>query len=501
MNKFTAKLDELFGIDIRALALMRIAFSVCILIDLADHLPYIKNFYSDEGIMPRAYAIHLLNPNSICLNLMNGSWEFQALLFFLTAVLTVGLLLGWRTRLCTFLVWILLTSFHNRNYFLLGAEDKLLHILFFWFLFLPWGACYSLDSQRKGLHSPPLRVSSMGSVAYLLQISFFYFFAGFLKTHPQWTTQGTAMYYTLSINEFSKPLAHVLLQHPLLMKQMTFATLWIERWGALFFFIPFQNIYFRLTAIAAFILFHVGILLCMELRLFQWICLISLIGFLPTPFLNKILGKFSPQSTPSPEKIPSGWKPNLFTMPPYLSIIVAFFIVYVFVWNMGELEKPPLRVPPNMQWIGYTFNIYQHWGMFAPRPMTDDGWCVMPGKLRNGKIVDIFNAGRPVTWREPDSIPKLDKMYHLTLFYLNIRHKNNSYYRKPWAEYLCNEWNNTHSLDQQVLAFDINFMEKDTLADYQTAAPHRVLLISHYCDGPNNHPTASVFKNGELPNQ
>jgi len=493
MNKLTTKLEELFGIDIRALALMRIGFSICILIDLADHLPYIKSLFSDEGLLPRIYAIHMLNPHAICLNLMSGSCLFQALLFCLLTVFTIGLLLGWRTRLCTILVWILLSSFHNRNYFLLGAEDKLLHILFFWFLFLPWGACYSIDSQRKGQPSPPLRVSSMASVAYLLQISFFYTFAGLLKTHSQWTTQGTALYYVMNLDEFAKPFSHVLLQHPLLMQKMTSYFLWLERCGALFFFIPFKNTCFRLMTIATFTLFHIGILLSMELRLFQWICLIMLIGFLPTPFLNKILGPFSQKSKTPLENRPSTGKPDLFHMPPYLSAIVAFFIIYVFFWNMGELEKPQFRIPPSMQWIGYTLNIYQHWGMFGPRPMTDDGWCVMPGKLRNGKIVDVFNSGAPVTWGEPASIPKLNKMYHLTLYYLNIRNKNNFYYRKPWAEYICKEWNSTHPLDQQLLALDIDFMEKDTQPpDHPQPIPHRIILISHYCFGPNRHPMTSV---------
>jgi len=500
MNKITAKFEELFGIDIRALAIMRIALCVCILIELSDNLPYIKLLYSDEGLLPRAYATHLLGPNVICLNLMSGSWVFQALLFFLTAIFTVGLLLGWRTRVCTFFVWILLSSFHARNYLILAGGYKLLHVLLFWFLFLPWGACYSLDSRRNIHHPPPLRVSSMGSAAYLLQICFFYTFAGLLKTHPIWTTQGTAIYYVLNIDALDKPFGHVLLQHPLLMQQLTFAVLWLEHWGAFFFFVPFKNAYFRLMTIAAFMLFQIGTLLCMELRLFPWICLIALAGFLPTPFLNKILGDFSQKSDTPPEKHSFFWKPDLFYMPPYLSAIIAFFIVYVFFSNMGELKNPLFKIPPQIRWIGHTFNINQHWGMFAPGPMTYDGWCVMPGKLRNGKIVDVFNSGAPVTWREPDSIQKFDKIFGLTSYYLNISNEKNYYYRKPWAEYVCHEWNTTHPFDQQLLGLDIDFMQENTPPPgHSKPVPRRVLLISHNCFGPNLYPAVSVFKDGELP--
>lgn len=480
MNKVTAKLEELFGMDIRALALMRIAFSICTLIHLSDLLPYIKMFYTDQGVFPRTYAIHHLKYGVICLNLISGSWGYQALLFLLTAIFTIGLLLGWRTRLCTLMVWILLSSIHNRNYFVLDAGDKMLHILFFWFIFLPWGECYSLDSRRK-THPPPLRVSSMGTVAYLLQVSFFYTFAGFLKTAPPWTTQGTAIYYALNVDVFGKPLGHVLLQYPLLIHYMTFCILWLERYGALFFFIPFKNTYFRLTAIAAFMLFHIGILLSMELRLFQWICLIMLVGFLPTPFLNKILGDFALKPGTPPQEHRFTWKPNLFYMPPYLSLLIAFFLVYVFFWNMGELKKPPFRIPLQIRWIGQTFNLYQHWGMFAPRPMRDSGWYVMPGRLRNRKVVDIFNSGEPVTWKEPAPILESGKIYNLDMFYVNTRRQKNFYYPKPWAEYLCREWNSTHPFDQQLLSLDIYFMEKDTLPNYQKSVPLPILLISHKC--------------------
>ena len=121
--------------------------------------------------------------------------------------------------------------------------------------------------------------------------------------------------------------------------------------------------------------------------------------------------------------------------------------------------------------------------MFAPKPMKDDGWCVIPGKLLNGKVVDVFNAGAPVSWNEPSSIEKLNKMYHLTLYYMTIHQNKFSYYRKPWAQYICKEWSAAHSKDQQLISFDIDFMERDILPDYQKPFIHRELLISYNCSG------------------
>lgn len=36
--------------------------------------------------------------------------------------------------------------------------------------------------------------------------------------------------------------------------------------------------------------------------------------------------------------------------------------------------------------------------MFTPQPPADDGWWVMPGKLRNGREVDLFGPnGGPIS--------------------------------------------------------------------------------------------------------
>ncbi len=479
---FRKKLDDLFGIDIRALAIMRIAFALLLIVDRFRDLPFVKEYYSDAGLLPIAYGKMLVPRGSFSLFFFNGSLEFQYLLLFALLVLTVGLLVGYYTRFCTVMIWVLLVSMHNRNWLILGAEDKLLDVLFLWFIFLPWGACYSIDRLRHPERRPPVRVLSMGSAAFLLQVSFFYIFTGFLKSFPEWTRDHDAGYLLLSLHEFVKPLGTSLLSYPKLLEWMTVLSLNMERFGPFFFFIPFQTVPFRFVMVIIFVIFHLVLMVTLETGLFQWVCLIMFIGFLPTAFFDRILGKYEPHLPQEKgdvrEKRSDGWA----GLPWYLNLIVGFLILYGFCWNLHDLLKPGSQMPKSVKWIGCALNLRQHWGMFAPGPMRDDGWFVIPGRLRNGTEVDLMKSdGAPVVWEEPPSIMELNRSDHLTLYYMNIHRPHNSHFVHPWGKYLCREWNATHSEEEQVLTFKIIFMERMIQKDLQPPKMRKVVLFNQRC--------------------
>ena len=44
---------HMLAVDLRSLALFRVALGTCLLIDLAGHIPQIDDFYTDAGILPR----------------------------------------------------------------------------------------------------------------------------------------------------------------------------------------------------------------------------------------------------------------------------------------------------------------------------------------------------------------------------------------------------------------------------------------------------------------
>ncbi|HEX5034989.1 MAG TPA: HTTM domain-containing protein, partial [bacterium] len=227
-----AKLKELFGIDIRSLALFRIGLGLIVLTDLISRSADLRAFYTDAGVLPRSALLE--NPTyfwPVSLHMLNGSPAFQVFLFLLTGLAALALTFGYRTRIAAFACWILVTSLHARNQFINQAGDTLLHLYLFWGLFLPLAACCSVD-RGAGAADPkiPKRIFSGGTVALLLQICFVYWFAAINKSGALWR-DGTALFYVFSLDTMVKPAGTFLLGYPGLIKFLANFTIWIESWG------------------------------------------------------------------------------------------------------------------------------------------------------------------------------------------------------------------------------------------------------------------------------
>ena len=106
------KVAEIFGSDLRSLATFRIVIAILALFDLLIRATDLTAHYTDAGVMPRTVLIQqVLDPWQFSFNLMNGGVLFQALLFGVAACAAFGTLVGYRTRLMTFVLWALVLSF------------------------------------------------------------------------------------------------------------------------------------------------------------------------------------------------------------------------------------------------------------------------------------------------------------------------------------------------------------------------------------------------------
>src|SRR5262245_4246164 len=202
---------EFFTLDVRSLALFRIGLGVMILLDWIERLPDLKRHYSDDGIVPRS-VITGMQPISI--HLYHGSVWFQAILAGIAIVAALCLIVGWRTPLACLLSWFLLVSVHARNPSLMQGGDHLIRIIAFWGIFLPLGACYSVDASRPGAQPATRKVLTPASFAYILQLCMVYFFAASWKWAPEWRDDGTAIYLALTIEVFTTRFAYLLLRFP-----------------------------------------------------------------------------------------------------------------------------------------------------------------------------------------------------------------------------------------------------------------------------------------------
>ena len=154
MNRCQAKIRELCSVDIRSLALFRMGLALILLWDIATRFPDLAAHYSDWGVLPRDVLIaKFINVAHLSIYLINGSWAFTFVCFAAAALFAMALLIGYKTRLATVASWIFLISLHSRNPLILQGGDMFLRLLLFWAMFLPLGACWSidklLDRQKK----------------------------------------------------------------------------------------------------------------------------------------------------------------------------------------------------------------------------------------------------------------------------------------------------------------------------------------------------------------
>lgn len=459
-----AKATELFGADLRSLAAFRIVLALLVLADLASRVTNLSAHYADEGVLPREVLLEegILHPWTFSLNLINGEPAFQALLFGVLALAAVGLLVGYRTRLMTVVVWLLLLSIHFRNPLLSGAGEPLLRLLLFWAMFLPLGAVWSLDRARRVV---PQQWStyffSLGTVGLFMQIAFMYWFTALQKSGAEWRTDGTALYYALSYDQVATQVGTYLLQFPALLVVLTFATILLEAFGPLLLFCPLFTGPIRTGAVLAFMGLHLGIRLTMDIGIFPWISALCMVCFLPAWFWDKPVatlrtalpksltnlafhlrnavptltrayhstfgaGRLFPATTlasgrsqyaaysagataetnvTTKSKDVAGTGAAAESAPTLLrsslahNLLAAFFLAYIFCWNLTTVSD--FTMPERLEPIGYSFGVAQSWSMFAPFPTTDDGWFVLPGTLRGGQEVDLL----PVTHDDFDPHP------------------------------------------------------------------------------------------------
>lgn len=280
---------EFFTLDVRSLALFRVAVAVMIFLDWVDRLPFVRVLYSDEGILPRR-IVQGIQPFSV--HMLTGSVWGEGALFVVGMLFAVLLLVGWRTPWVTLINFFLLASIHARTPPVMTGGDHVLRIVTFWGIFLPLGACWSIDAARSKTKPSP-NVLSPATVAYLLQIVVIYFFAAAWKWLGPWREEGTAVYLALSIDHLPTRLGLVLREFPDVCKLLTHATIWLETLGPVVLFLPFHVGFQRLVTVMTFILFHAGLALCLELGHFPFVCMVAWLPLLPGSLWDRILPRLA----------------------------------------------------------------------------------------------------------------------------------------------------------------------------------------------------------------
>ena len=478
------------GIDYRGLAALRILFAILILIDLFIRARYLSTFYTDAGVMPRwALAEHFQGYWKWSLHAMSGSKEIIGFLFFAHAVAALLMGIGYRTRLFTIITWVLTVSLINRSEFMLQGFDEVLKVMLFWMIFLPIGRVWSADQWRRALPRPsnPVKFSA-ATVAILTQVIFIYFFSALLKTDAQWRTDGTAIYYALSIDTMAKGPAQWLLQYPALMKVLTFGVFYLELLGPILLLVPFYIARIRTVMVALFMGMHMGLWFFIMTGPFSFLNMASMVIFLPYGFWNWLeprlhgiglwfAARFSRLATPLFQPFPPAEK----FVTRSRDLIIGFFLFYVFIWQLVDLTAGRFKLPANSNWIGLVTGMGQKWGFFAPLPPEEDGYYVIPGRTSSGKSIDLYRGDAPLNWTLPADISGEFPDFRWQKYLANMHNRSNTQYRLYYGQYICRNWNAKNAGKDTLLSFSIYLVHKKTPPPGQPTIRDTIKLWDHRC--------------------
>lgn len=474
--------------DLRALSLMRIAIAVVILLDLTVRISDLEMFYSNTGVVPLPMLFEKgWNDYFVSIHTISGLWQVQLVLFMFAYFFGAMLLIGYRTRLFTFLSWFMLLSLHNRNGFILQGGDDLLRMVVFWAMFMPWGARYSCDALLSPVKYEEKNYLTVATIAYLLQICYIYTGSALLKG-KEWDTDFTAMYYVYGLEQVAYPFTKQLFYYPELLKKLTFAAYYFELLVPLLFFVPFRHQWFRFVGVALIVFFHTLNSLTLFIGMFPLIGISTCLGLLPAMAMDRferVTGRFRNRIRESFLGIASileeiiRWKQPRYHAPAFIvnvrTACLVFLTVFVFDWNFSNLTFIKSKLSDNLRFIGYSLRLDQNWGMFAPGVFKDDGWYVLEGTTEKGEIIDLFSPSGTVSYTKPASIVSMFKNDRWRKYTENLIFTYHSFLRGYFCNYYKRIWNEKHP-DRKIKALQVVYMSEFTQPDYRYERPKRQML-------------------------
>lgn len=259
------RLAELFGTDLRSLALFRFLLGSILFCLSLGSLCDVSSLYSDAGVLPRGWVMASDSPWRLSLYFLNGTAAFAGLLLLAQVALAAMLALGWRTRMAAVLGFLLQASLLSRAPLAAGAADLLLTCLLFWAAFLPLGSRWSVDAALAANPPPPQEPHvSWAGAGLLLQVLSVYFFSALLRSGPEWRDDGTALHYLLSLDGHATAVGRWLLHYPGLLEVLTSALWWLSLLAAPLVLLPMVSRYTRRLVLPLLVLMQLFLLLSLS---------------------------------------------------------------------------------------------------------------------------------------------------------------------------------------------------------------------------------------------
>lgn len=455
------RIKSRFEIDTRALAALRIALGLIILVDLIHRAAYIELFYTEAGVYPlEAYEATYTRYNGLSIHAASGELWFQQLLFVLAGMFALALIVGYRTRLVGLVSLALLFSLHGRNPAVLNGGDRLLRVLLLVALLVPLGERWSIDARRRGWARHT--VVGVTTAALLVQPVVVFTSNALLKSAGNTWYAGEGVKVALANDVMAVYLGDHLLNYPTLLEALNW--IWVTLLAGSVVFLLLTTGRRRAGFALAYIGAFMGMLATMMVGLFPLVLTAAVIPFLTSPFWDAVT-----------RRIPARVRRRLPTDPPLgrlgrppverqllaalgerghgtgatavplvarksLAIAGVLVLTWMVVFSASHVTGVAVPEPIDSDHLGD-----QRWGLYAPNPARSYSWYVVEAELEDGTAVDAFGDGT-VSWdRPPDASESYDTFRHRK-FMETVRRSGqvNGIIARSYADWACERANVHH---------------------------------------------------------
>jgi len=463
--------DFYFTIDPRSLALFRILIGLLLIKDCQARWSHIESFYTSFGVVETNLIPRLNEKQAYFLWFDHvDSLRGVQLIFLLGLVVYVLFVLGYRTRIVTALSLLFFASVVGRNVLIRHGGDTVMATMLMWSVFLPLGKRFSLDAiAGKNLHREVKSPFSFAASAIVCQIVLIYLASALTKYGSTWKN-GTALYYVLNIDQFVYPLGAWFAARPMwLLKALTWGVLVLEFAVVPLVLLPFGQPYLRRIAVVALTGMQLGIWTLMNIGDFPLV-MISLNALLLTSedwqlLRRRFPGSEAPDIQSHDAGAASAAAPPVNVWAQAGRLITNWLVVVIFMWvlisayniNLAErFEVKRINELALLDSVLSTLQLDQDWHLFAPDPISDDGWWVIDGTTKSGQHVDPL-TGKPPAWDKPNDLAdRYDRFWRKYLYRLwKTRNQENL---AIFADYIARKDRRDHAPGQQLATFDFYYV-------------------------------------------
>jgi len=175
-----------------------------------------------------------------------------------------------------------------------------------------------------------------------------------------------------------------------------------------------------------------------------------------------------------PVRIKSHWVTNSLALG-----IIGYVLLLNFATTSIEKFRPVFI--QKQKWFGRLLGIDQSWAMFAPDPLFENWWYVIPGQLRDGTEVELHGGEIPLRWEKPKDVSVAIPNVKWRKYFNWLPKKRYQVFLPYYGSYLCQEWNASAPKGKELESLQIYYLHETVMPDFRRSEAEKSLLWKQAC--------------------